>query len=104
MTHESDKRFDQVKHGDEGGEGAYPGNSGPQRAYTPQPEQFHTTTKSNTDNGSGSDNMRVVLPDEPPTLTPEAARALLRILHKAYAQRSTTNEQKFRSPEEEDDA
>jgi hypothetical protein len=27
----------------------------------------------------------VVLPDEPPTLTPAAARALLRVLLKAYA-------------------
>jgi hypothetical protein len=32
--------------------------------------------------------LRVVLPDEPPTLTPAAARALLRVLLKAHAAQS----------------
>jgi hypothetical protein len=32
--------------------------------------------------------VRVVLPDEPPTLTPAAARALLRVLIKAHAAQS----------------
>lgn len=34
--------------------------------------------------GSGRDEITVVLPPEPPELSPEAARALLRILLKAY--------------------
>jgi hypothetical protein len=34
--------------------------------------------------GSGRDEITVVLPPEPPALSPEAARALLRILLKAY--------------------
>ena len=32
--------------------------------------------------------VRVILPDEPPTLTPAAARALLRVLLKAHAARN----------------
>jgi len=32
--------------------------------------------------------VRVVLPDEPPTLTPAAAQALLRVLLKAHAAQS----------------
>jgi hypothetical protein len=35
--------------------------------------------------------VRVVLPDEPPRLTPGAARALLRILLKAHAQINSTD-------------
>lgn len=34
--------------------------------------------------GSGRDEMKVVLPSEPPELNPGAARALLGILLKAY--------------------
>lgn len=37
--------------------------------------------------------VRVVLPDEPPRLTPGAARALLRILLKAYDQLADTGDQ-----------
>ena len=36
----------------------------------------------------------VVLPDEPPELTPDAARALLRILLKAADQQRETNEER----------
>jgi hypothetical protein len=35
----------------------------------------------------------VILPDEPPRLTPGAARALLRILLKAYDQLADTGDQ-----------
>jgi hypothetical protein len=37
------------------------------------------------------DTVRVVLPDEPPRLTPGAAAALLRILLKAYDQLDDTD-------------
>lgn len=38
--------------------------------------------------GVGRDEITVVLPPEPPELTPEAARVLLRILIKAYEKQS----------------
>jgi hypothetical protein len=37
------------------------------------------------DEGSGSDEVRVVVPEGPPVFTPDAARALLRILDRARA-------------------
>jgi hypothetical protein len=54
--------------------GAYPRRpgAGPGRART----QRHGVSRR---------PVRVVLPDEPPTLTPAAARALLRVLLKAHA-------------------
>jgi hypothetical protein len=39
-----------------------------------------------------ADAVRVVLPDEPPTLTPEAARVLLRILLTAHDRLNGTND------------
>jgi hypothetical protein len=46
-----------------------------------------TTWRTST----GNSPVRVVLPDEPPRLTPEAARVLLRILLKAHARIADTN-------------
>ncbi len=40
------------------------------------------------------DHVRVILPDEPPPLTPGAARALLRILVKAHARLENHDERK----------
>lgn len=37
-----------------------------------------------TKHGPERDEITVILPDEPPQLNPEAARALLKILLKAY--------------------
>jgi hypothetical protein len=37
-----------------------------------------------TKHGPERDEITVIMPDEPPQLNPEAARALLRILLKAY--------------------
>ena len=50
--------------------------------------------------GEGRRPVRVVLPDEPPTLTPAAARALLRVLLKAHAaqQAATSGQEGKRCP------
>ncbi len=42
--------------------------------------------------------IRVILPDEPPVLTPGAARVLLRILVKAHAQAVTDDQRKEDCP------
>ena len=42
--------------------------------------------------------IRVILPDEPPVLTPGAARVLLRILVKAHAQAVTDDQRKEDRP------
>jgi len=52
------------------------------KAYPRRPGAGHTRTHRH---GDGRRPVRVVLPDEPPTLTPVAARALLRVLLKAHA-------------------
>jgi hypothetical protein len=41
---------------------------------------------------SSDDAVRVILPDEPPRLTPGAARALLRILIKAHDRLADSND------------
>lgn len=70
MTEEEDKGYDQLKHYESGGSGAYP------------------------ESHNGHRNpVRVTLPEEPPDLPPEAARALLRIIRRAYAQRSGSDTQ-----------
>jgi hypothetical protein len=56
--------------------GAYDHRPGAGPGRTPHRTQRH---------GTGRRPVRVVLPEEPPTLTPAAARALLRVLLKARA-------------------
>ena len=51
------------------------------RPYDSRPRSGTSQAKRRT--SATKDAVRVVLPDEPPRLTPEAARALLRILIKA---------------------
>jgi hypothetical protein len=51
------------------------------RPYDSRPRSGPSHAKRRT--SATKDAVRVVLPDEPPRLTPEAARALLRILIKA---------------------
>lgn len=46
--------------------------------------------------GTSRRPVRVVLPDEPPALTPAAARALLRILLKAHAETTDHQEKEAR--------
>jgi hypothetical protein len=46
--------------------------------------------------GTSRRPVRMILPDEPPTLTPAAARALLRVLLKAHAE--TTARQRKENP------
>jgi len=41
--------------------------------------------------GSGREKVTVILPPEPPELTPEAARVLLRILVKAYEEQCASD-------------
>ncbi|GAA3745440.1 hypothetical protein GCM10022205_35390 [Spinactinospora alkalitolerans] len=55
------------------------------------------------DHDADQEKVRVVVPDEPPPLTPEAARALLRIIRKAYAQRSAPEQHTPHSIEDGDD-
>jgi hypothetical protein len=55
--------------------GAYAHRPGAGPGRTPRRTQGH---------GTGRRPVRVVLPEEPPTLTTAAARALLRVLLKAY--------------------
>src|SRR5450759_3930125 len=55
--------------------GAYDHRPGAGPGRTPHRTQRHGTDRR---------PVRVVLPDEPPTLTPAAAQALLRVLLKAY--------------------
>jgi hypothetical protein len=52
------------------------------RPYDNRPRSGPAPAKQRTPRKT--DAIRVDLPDEPPTLTPEAARALLRILIKAH--------------------
>jgi hypothetical protein len=52
------------------------------RPYDNRPRSGPVNAKQRTPRKT--DEIRVDLPDEPPTLTPEAARALLRILLKAH--------------------
>lgn len=67
MTEEKDKGPDQLKHYENGGSGSYP------------------------DSHTGPRNpVRVIVPEEPPDLSPEAAQALLRIVRSAYAQHSSS--------------
>jgi hypothetical protein len=54
---------------------AYDRRPGAGPGRTPRGTQRH---------GTGRRPVRVILPDEPPTLTPAAARALLRVLLKAH--------------------
>jgi hypothetical protein len=62
------------------------------RPYDNRPGQGPANAKKRTPRTT--DAIRVDLPDEPPTLTPEAAWALLRILIKARDRlKSTTNPQ-----------
>lgn len=69
MSEEVDNHSDQLKHCENGGSEAYPdGHDSPTRASGNPP--------------------RVVPPEEPPDFTPEAVRALLRIIRTAYARRS----------------
>lgn len=65
MAEEEDKADDQLKHYENGGFGAY--------------AESHTGHRN---------PVRVILPEEPPALPPEAAQALLRIVREAYARRS----------------
>lgn len=46
-----------------------------------------------TDDNDSSGDLRVALPTEPPHLTPEAARALLRLLRTVAARREHTKQQ-----------
>jgi len=48
------------------------------------PEHRPKHRKRMAKSGTGRDEITVILPPEPPELNPEAARALLRILLKAY--------------------
>jgi hypothetical protein len=60
--------------------------SGPPKSRTrPYDNRPGTGLKRAPDRKPGGDQIRVLLPSEPPRLTPGAARALLRILVKAYA-------------------
>lgn len=54
------------------------------RPYDNRPRSGPVPAKQRTPRKA--DAIRVDLPDEPPTLTPEVARVLLRILLKAHAQ------------------
>jgi hypothetical protein len=54
--------------------------------------------------GSGRDEITVVLPPEPPELNPEAARAMLRILLKAYEKKYGRPYTPGAEPEPEKDA
>lgn len=68
MTQRREKRSDQLKHGD----------SGVGFPYSDQDKRREP----------GTGLVHVELPSEPPELTSRAARALLRIIRKAYAQRT----------------
>lgn len=69
MSRKEDQGSHQLKRYENGGSGAYPeGHDSPTRASGNPP--------------------RVVPPEEPPDFTPEAVRALLRIIRTAYARRS----------------
>jgi hypothetical protein len=59
------------------------------RPYDSRPRSGPDRTKRHTP--QGSDAVRVVMPDEPPQLNPEAARVLLRILLKAYDRLNRTD-------------
>ena len=84
MTQGPHQRRDQVEHRESEASNAYPDRHKDREAVD-------------------TSRARVELPDEPPALTPEAARALLRILRTAYAQRFAPNEYTPRSGEEEGD-
>jgi len=84
MTQGPYQRLDQVKRRESEASSAYPDRYKDRKAVD-------------------ASRVRVELPDEPPALTPEAARALLRILRTAYAQRFAPNEYTPRSGEEEGD-
>jgi hypothetical protein len=69
MAKEEDHGSDQLKHYENSGFGTYP--------------------ESHTDHRSP---VRMVVPEEPPELSLAAARALLRMIRKAYAQRLAQGE------------
>ena len=56
----------------------------PKRPYDSRPRSARDQAKRRTPGKAGT--VRVILPAEPPPLTPEAARVLLRILLKAHEQ------------------
>ena len=58
------------------------------RPYDNRPRSGPGRAKRQT---SPDQTVRVILPDEPPTLAPEAARVLLRILLKAHARLAETD-------------
>lgn len=59
------------------------------RPYDNRPRPGHGRAKQRTPQGANA--VRVVMPDEPPQLNPEAARVLLRILLKAYDRLNSTD-------------
>jgi hypothetical protein len=60
----------------------------------PSPRLVVITCGSDGALASDRKSIRVILPDEPPVLTPGAARVLLRILVKAHAKAMEENRQK----------
>jgi hypothetical protein len=60
------------------------------RPYDNRPRSGPANAKRRIDRKTEA--IRVELPDEPPTLTPEAARVLLRILLKAHDRLTTTSD------------
>lgn len=68
MAEEKDKGSDQLKHYENGSSGSYPDS--------------HTGPNS---------PVCVIVPEEPPDLSPQAARALLRIVCSAYAHHTSSD-------------
>lgn len=56
------------------------------------------TSRRARDRSADRKRIRVILPDEPPVLTPGAARVLLRILLKAHAQALENDQRKEDRP------
>ena len=59
------------------------------RPYDNRPRSGRDRAKRRTSQGASA--VRVVMPNEPPQLNPEAARVLLRILLKAYDRLNSTD-------------